>query len=251
MENLREFWSELNLDEKPFIHRIDAALSQDLCYSYSGLTDYYNEKYWSDPSLFHTDLIPIPYVGNLQSATIFLLMLNPGFSLSDYYSECSSPDFVNALKANLRQDFSNSDFPFLYLNPNFLWNSGGEYWLKKLKDYISMIKDDRSCTYIEATQVLSQKIAVLELLPYHSTNFKQHNLLSKLESVKQMQKFVKEYLLPKVKKGEACIICTRGAKEWGLSDQKNLLVYNASEARGAYISKNTRAFPLIEKFLKE
>ena len=40
----------------------------------------------SSPDL-HLDLLPVPYVGDLAKASIFLLLLNPGLSPVDYYAE--------------------------------------------------------------------------------------------------------------------------------------------------------------------
>jgi len=246
---LIEFWKELNLASKPYIHPRDTALSIKLCHSFSDLKDYYETRYWNDNGIFHTDLMPIPYIGNIQSAKIFLLTKNPGFSLSDYYSEHSSVAFEAEQKRNLLQNHSDSEFPFLFLNPNFLWHAGAEYWLNKLKDYIIYVKEQRKVTYLEATSIVSKNVAVLELVPYHSVNFSQNHLLKKLNSVGQMKSFVNEYVIPKVYDNKACIVCARNTKDWDLPFHKNILIYQGGETRGAHISKNTRAYPLITKFL--
>ena len=52
---------------------------------------------------FHLSLLPVPYVGDLARADIFLLQLNPGFSLSDY-QELRVPSFKRHLERNLRQE---------------------------------------------------------------------------------------------------------------------------------------------------
>lgn len=250
MQKLIEFWAELTFNQKPYVHPQDGALNINLCYSSKDVANYYEEKYWTDNSIFHTDLLPIPYAGNLNNAKIFILLLNPGLSFIDYYSEYSSFQFVEALKDTLHQQYANHQFPFIFLNPNFFWTGGGQYWLRKLKDYIKLIKSSRSCTYIEATRFLSQRVAILELMPYHSSTFTEYKLLDKLESVRQMREFVKRFVLPKVYLDQACIICTRQSKEWNLEPHHNIVIYGKSETRGAHLSKNTRAFQLFEKFLE-
>ena len=49
----------------------------------------------------HLGLVPQPFIGDLRRASIFVLLLNPGLSPSDYYGEYQVPSFRRALLANL------------------------------------------------------------------------------------------------------------------------------------------------------
>jgi hypothetical protein len=69
----------------------------------------------SGDTRFHLSLLPTPYSGDLRAADIILLVLNPGFALSDYYAESRSPKFCDRLKRTLAQDFAGVDFPFVWL----------------------------------------------------------------------------------------------------------------------------------------
>lgn len=255
MEELINFWKKLDLVQRPYIHLDDKDLIEELSYSYEGLSDLYENEYWERKKRFHTDLLPVPYIGNLKEAKIFILYLNPGFTLMDYYPEDSSTAFTDALKANIEQDFSKTEYPFFYLNPKLMWTNASQYWLKKLKDYILLVKDKkRFDSYIEATKYLSKRIAVLQLMPYHSANFNGHdNLLNKnkLQSVKKIQHFLEHNVSKRAKEGKVGIICTRQPDNWGLKDVKddNIIIYKGSKARSASISKNSDASIIFEKFL--
>jgi hypothetical protein len=69
----------------------------------------------SKNKLMHVSLIPQPYFGRLQTATIVMLMANPGLGPHDYFAEESDPDFKQALVNNLVQQDFDEGFPFLSL----------------------------------------------------------------------------------------------------------------------------------------
>lgn len=253
---LLDFWKKLDLNKKPYLHPDDKdSLNLNFCYSLNNLTNYYNDIYWKDKNILHTDLIPMPYLGNLSKAKIFFLMLNPGFSFIDYYSEENSKAYRDTLVKNLNQDFSNTNFPFPFLNPEFLWTGGGQYWFKKLKSYIQYVKNKnefKDKTYSDASMFLSEKIAILEIFPYHSISFSNHKLLQKeneIKSVEQMKMFVEKTIIPKVLRNEACIICMRQSKVWDLQDHFNIVKFSGVEARAAHISNNSHADKIIKNFL--
>ena len=79
---------------------------------------------------FHLGLVPVPYAGNLSSAKLFLLMANPGFQSLDYFAESFVPKFKKRAIQNLRQEGQEEKYPMLYLDPEFAWHGGGEYWRK-------------------------------------------------------------------------------------------------------------------------
>ena len=81
-----------------------------------------------DDNLFHLSLFPVPYAGDLKSAPIVILMLNPGFGYSDYWAEFKMPDFRSRLELNLCQSFDRIEYPFLFLDPRFCWHGGFLWW---------------------------------------------------------------------------------------------------------------------------
>jgi hypothetical protein len=249
MKGLIQFWKSDDLNEKPFIHPNDLEIIKEHTFSFNGFRKYFESVHWNSQTLFHTDLVPVPFAGNLGTAKIYILLLNPGFSPSNYIEEQNS-QFKEALMANLFQSDAISDsFPFFYLDPRFLWTSGGQYWLKKFKSYIPLLKEKNNCTELEALSTISKKVAVIELYPYHSSKFRPYNKFKSLPSRKKVYQFIKGQIVPQAKSGQSLIICTRKAKEWDLEADNNVIVYSGHEARGAHISKNSRAGQKIEGFL--
>ena len=70
----------------------------------------------SEDKRLHLGLIPLPFMGDMLNASIYVLMLNPGLGSSDYY-EYKVPSFQQSLLANLRQERITGVLPFVYLNP--------------------------------------------------------------------------------------------------------------------------------------
>lgn len=249
MTELVKFWKKIDLSSKPYIHPHDSALTLEHCHTYIDLENYVANDFWVKKGLFHVNLIPIPYMGDLNSAKVFILTLNPGLSLSDLRAEETSPDLVEALKRNLIQKGLDSKFPFLFLNPSYLWHAGGSYWLKRFERYILEVMKKKKLSYLDSLSYISKKIAVLELVPYHSNNFQHNKLIKALESVNQMKSFIYRDLTKRVIAKDVCIICTRKCSEWDLPKHKNIVVYNGVEARGAHLSNNN-AYSIISHFLQ-
>ena len=71
----------------------------------------------------------------------------------------------------------------MFLNPKFAWTGGFRYWHAKLRDTISLLAATRGVSYGEAMAFLGRRLAVLELIPYHSSNFHQpQRVISNLSS---------------------------------------------------------------------
>lgn len=210
----------------------------------------------------HLGLLPIPFMGNLDKASIFLMMLNPGVGPDDYYAEYNVPEFRDALLRNLRQEENNT---FVCLDPRFSWHGGFYYWHNKLKGLITKYAckehaydtcepEERALAYNKALQDFQTKIAVLQLMPYHSSNFElSEETFESMKSPCFAQSYVKEVLLPRAKRGECLIIATRRIQDWGLEDCESECVINyaGAETRGAHLGPNTRGGKRILEFLLE
>ena len=66
---------------------------------------------------FHLGLVPAPFAGDIGRAKVIVLLLNPGPEPDDYFGEHKVPGFRDRLICNLRQDFSRTECPFVYLDP--------------------------------------------------------------------------------------------------------------------------------------
>ncbi len=251
VHELIQKWRDCSFDTKPYFFPGDDFLQKDeksICDSRS-FGEFIDSSFGSySKTSLHINLLPIPYVGNLEKASIYVLMSNPGFSYGDYYAEDTNSTYKDALIRNIRQEFEATDFPFLFLNPSFAWHPGFRYWHNKFKGFIKVIRRELGCSYQEALRYLAERIACVELIPYHSENFSA-KIVKGLPSVEYMTDFVQSVLVRKAERGSATIIVARGGKYWGLKQSKNILVYTRFETRAAHITPKTKKVgrPIAQK----
>jgi hypothetical protein len=248
--HLIERWRKCNLEGPPYLFPDDQPeIINDKAKTYRDFDEYIAGLDFgasSDRNL-HIGLLPIPYVGNLANASIFVLMLNPGFSRGGYFAEQHSPEFKQAHIRNLLQKNADDEYPFIFLDPRFVWHPGFEYWQNKFHTIIEALAEQSGTTYRQAMSKLAKRLSCLELLPYPSKSFNAGALLNILPSVKAMQEFVWEILLPKAKDEKVLIIVTRGVKYWQLPKHKNIILYEGSETRLASLTLNSRGGKAIAK----
>ncbi|OQZ03028.1 MAG: hypothetical protein B6D34_09235 [Candidatus Brocadia sp. UTAMX1] len=250
--SLIESWHKCNLESPPYLFPNDERHIK----GFSGVRIYRSfDEYVTSPEFgvsdinLHLGLLPVPFAGNLERASIFILMLNPGLSAGDYFAEQKVTEFRNAYIRGLRQENADDEFPFIFLNPNFAWHPGFSYWHKKFGALIEKLAHQSGITYQRAMSILSKNLACLELLPYHSKSFGSGSLLKVLPSVKVMQNFVHEVLIPKAKDGKVIIIATRSVKKWQLPKHKNIITYEGGETRSAHLSPSSRGGMAIANHL--
>jgi hypothetical protein len=201
----------------------------------------------SADSRLHLDLLPMPFVGNLKTASVFLLMLNPGLAPSDYFGEYQVPEYRAALLANLRQA---QDSSFFFLEPRFSWHGGFDYWHGKLHGLIAALAQRTGVSYGTARALLQSRLAVLQLAPYHSPTFGlPDRVMSSLRSVELAGAFAVEELLPRAQAGDYLVIVCRKARAWQLPDHENVVLYGSTEARAAHLGPASRGGAAILEFL--
>ena len=172
MHALLSAWKDFQPKQAPYVLPGDEGLLAEtqLCCRFAGWNGFVADPEFGAPgnSKLHLDLLPIPFVGNLKTASVFLLMLNPGFGPHDYFGEYAVPEYRSALLDNLRQTRGNS---FVFLDPRFSWHGGFDYWHTKLRNVIVAFAQNSGISYGRARQFFQSSIAALELAPYHSVNF--------------------------------------------------------------------------------
>lgn len=155
------------------------------------IVDEFNQKAKQEFQ-FCRQLLPDPYIGNIK-AKVLVLALNPGLSEEDYKTH-KDQFFRKHYKKNLYQQ--QSDYPFYYLNPE-LDCPGSKWWRNKLRWLLE--KTDE--------KYLAQNICCLQLMPYHSVQFKQpKNNLPTQDFTKEV---VKEFIAK-----EATIVFMRSKAKW-------------------------------------
>ena len=187
----------------------------------------------------HLGLLPMPFFGDLRTATIFALLLNPGLSPTDYYGEYEVPTYRHALLGNIAQSLD-AEYPFMFLDPRFSWHSGFNYWHGKLAAVIRRLSQLHNVSFAEARRRLAQRFAVLQLIPYHSPNFRDaDNWRRALTSTKLARQFVQDSVLPRVRSGAAIVIVTRQAEAWSLAPGPGVVIYTGQQARAAHLTPDS------------
>jgi len=257
-----DFWrNNLSPDQKLYYHSADAeALKTDLAHTTSNdhdpilqyLENKKDLKNEAQPA-FDLSILPSPYNGDLAQAKIFILMLNPGLSLTDYYI-APNEKFKKESLAIINQDGMNQAFPFSCLNPEYYYWAGFQYWHSKLAPLIQKIYQENSFpSYEEALSFVAKNIATVQYVAYHSRHFgsRQDRLSENLKSNKtELQDYVQE-LVKRAKAKEIILLVGRSIQRWqALADKK--------EEGYIYINKPSRGFHLsaehvnrISEFLQQ
>lgn len=199
---------------------------------FQGIT-LFNERYENTDYAIHLELIPEPYIGNIESE-IVLLTLNPGFS-KDNLIEHSDPGFKQILFRNLKS--SNMSFPFYYLDPKLSHIRGAIWWNKKLKVLVERFGRSK----------VANKLMCIEYFPYHSKRY--HSVDKILES--QDYSF---YLVQQAILAQKLIIIMRSRNRWeesipALTKYKKAFVPNSPQNVCVTNNNCPIGFPFIENIL--
>ena len=143
------------------------------------------------------------------------------------------------------------DFPFFFLDPQFAWTSGGQWWQARLHSIAAELVRLNGISLQQALQHISQHVACLGMFPYHSRSFSP--LKVELESKRLVCQYVEEVLVPRTRQGDALLIATRQAAAWPLPQRsnRNIITYNAGQARGAHLTMNTEGGQAIMQRLQK
>lgn len=197
----------------------------------------------------HLGLLPMPFVGNLERASIYILMLNPGVGPHDYFGEYGLAEYSDALLRNLRQARGSR---MMFLEPVHSWHGGSRYWTRKLGDLIHADAERRAEPYLHALGRFAAALATIELVPYHSPKFDlPGRVVRNLRSAELARDYVRNVLVRRAKVGDCLVVVARQAKAWGLEPSRNVVVYSPSEARAAHLSRRSPGGMAILKFLRD
>lgn len=92
MNSLVEHWQELDLTKPPYVHPKDVPFFRrrrpdDLKHPVLDAEAFGQDEIANKKHFFHLSLLPAPFIGDLERADIFILMLNPGFQRDEYEIE--------------------------------------------------------------------------------------------------------------------------------------------------------------------
>jgi len=246
-EDLIAFWNNCRLTGDIFYHPEDWAylskFADHIDTEPKTFEQFISSRWFGNfnDNRFHLSVIPIPFMGNLRHADIVILLLNPGFGFGDYYAETHSVSYRLRLKQNLIQRFDEIEFPFVCLDPEFCWHPGFGWWEGKLRELIMRIAREKyDSDYRRALKDIANRIAAIEMVPYHSASFSAWLLLNKLPSVRMAKLYDREVLGRAADMDEKRIVVTRRGPDWGLTESENVVVYKGAETRGASLGPRSR-----------
>ena len=247
MNALVQFWKGFDVTAPPYLHPEDRGLITDhVTLDYERYQQSFGDV---DDGAIHLGLLPRPYSGDLSRADVFILMLNAGFHPVAYYAEEHDGALRASLVRELQQDLADEEFPFRHLDPQFCYYAGFTYWESRLRKLCEAVAERQGIAYRDSLRFVSGRLAVLQLFPYHSRNFKHGKLLKRLPSVKTAKDFG-AHLRARAKREDITVVVMRKVKQWGFSEthkNRNTVIYQGSETRSAYL--NERAMEAILKRL--
>lgn len=249
-DSLRSFWAPF-VDTAPYVHPADLPVIERSRKHREWLKTAGQESFdtivrRSDLGMgqkrFWFSLLPVPYTGDLARADIFIVLLNPGFGGAfDFHVEYRRAEWRDRLLLNLRQDLSGLEFPNLNLDPELCWTGSYQWWEGKLGKVAAVLADAPG-GYRDAMRRLSQRVACIELVPYHSSEFSGHDLLDELPSTGMARRYVREVLLPEAQADRISLIVTRQGEALGFRPgdrDRGLIVYGGGHRRGAHLGPET------------
>jgi len=239
-ELLKE-WARWEPSHLPFVlgddrERLEPAARSESVVTFASWSDAISDPDLGSPEdkRLHLGLLPQPFIGDLQRASIYVLLLNPGLEPSDYYGEYEVPGYRKAVLATLKQCFEGMARPFIFLDPQYSWHGGFRWWHRKLRKVIEAFADESKQSFAWARDRLAAELASIELLPYHSAKFcDAEGWLGKLRSVSLARAFVRQFVIDRVKRGEAIAVVLRKVLLWDLPDIPGVVQYEGKHAQGA------------------
>jgi hypothetical protein len=100
--------------------------------------------------------------------------------------------------------------------------------------------DESGVPFASARAALAAQLASIELLPYHSSKFLDADgWLSKLTAAALAKSFVKDFVVPRVKRGEAIAIVLRKVRAWELPQIPGVILYEGKHAQGAHLNEGS------------
>jgi hypothetical protein len=246
MNTFVESWRASKLNKLPYLFDQDRAsfahLLSTKSHRFTSLKEYTYSDAFSDrqDKKFHLGLLPQPYQGHLSTASVFILMLNPGLSPITYYAEEHDLQFRHALLRTIYQENKTSLYPFLFLDPQFAWYGGFKYFHTRFRPIIERIQTEKDISYLEALRFVACHVACLQIIPYHSKEFGSYGVIKQLPSSQAAIQFARTELVNKAKNDEITIIVTRGTQHWGLPEGRNVVLYHGNETRSAHFTPQSR-----------
>ncbi|BDA85473.1 hypothetical protein Sa4125_30150 [Aureimonas sp. SA4125] len=186
-------------------------------------------------SRLQASLIPQPFVGDLRRADIVMCLLNPGLDPGNWLDEGDGTIARGLKLAGLRQDTGRS--PFWSIDPGIANTGAFRWWWPKFAALAEGLVGE-GWTFDEAMSSLAQRVACVEIVPYHSraSGLITSDLIKALPSSRLAIDFVCE----RAAEG-AQVILFRSHAAWGLADDGGLVRLVTDSMRSINVGPDTEA----------
>ena len=212
-------WSELR-SEPPYVLEMDAREIRD-----------YDSRQKNNAKLA-LDSVPEPFIGNPETATVVLLLLNPGHSPRDTEAHSDAP-FKEALFRNLRGE--SQHYPFYPLNPAFASTPSAKWWIPRLRE----LKQEAGLT----DAALSNKLLAIEWFPYHSR-------ISGLPTKRVCESQDYTFRLAKKMFADRLVLRMRSVNHWSAVDSRFHDIPALKNPRCGHISRRNTQASLFDEIMK-
>lgn len=143
---------------------------------------------------FDTRCLPASYAGPLRTARVVLLYLSPGLAQRDIDEADDAAAHARYLRR--REGYAPLDGPDDH-------REGWQWWSARTRRFGNW-------------HDLRDKVAFLNISPYHSATFKDYHMLAALPSCRASLSWAQSVLFPQANDGERVVVCLRSAQWWGL-----------------------------------
>ncbi|KAB2886834.1 MAG: hypothetical protein F9K34_00995 [Albidovulum sp.] len=242
---LVDFWSGFQRGEAPHVHpddeeflrKIGKTLPQVEARNFHSFIR--GNDFGKRDGRLHVSLLPAPYLGDLERADIFVLLLNPGVAPHSYLEQ-TDRRYLRMWENTVRQRLAGEEFPNHSIDPRNAWSGAYHWWEKKFRSIAAKLVETKAQpNYYSALREISRRVAAIELCPYHSVSRPDLGLIGQLPSTDAARKFLKQDLLPRAREARAIILVTRSSKHWSdcfPGNRDGVYVYDQGQARSASFS---------------
>lgn len=147
---------------------------------------------------FDLRCLPACFTGPLRTAPVVLLYLSPGFDKADV--EEAGTEAGRARYAAQRAGWARLPGPE-NCAPHWTW------WEARTRLYGSW-------------KHLRDRLAILNISPYHSVSFTHEHVLAALPSCRVTLDWAQAVLFPAAERGERVVVCMRSARFWGFGRER-------------------------------
>lgn len=243
ISELKEFWSQYQpyklhpldeqyLQENKQKYCLDLSI-QEIRQKYGSdlKSDLTREKFLQDKNNRNkilTNMLVVPFFGDIENAKIYILMGNPGFHTGDYIDEHEDQDYINLTKQNLKLECKT----FKSLHSSSVRTGGYRYWSSKgrIPKIAQKLTDLNQKSFDENYEYVKSSIAIVESIAYHSCN-KPNDELYNLPSSKITKRLVNEYIQSRINNNNSMCFVWRSVRFWNMHDNQNLLIRDPKQAQ--------------------